>query len=306
MKPEVAYQTDLIDYIKNAEQMPSAVPPSAGSSPPAAITVEIHHADCLSQLSKLPAKSVDAIVTSPPYNIGKNYGSGVNDRQEWSAYLGWIDNVLCELNRVLTDDGSLFLNVGGTPRMPCIPYDVLRQALHHFTLQNDIIWAKALTIDAVTRGQFRPFKSDRFLQKHDEHVFHLTKKGAVTIDRLAIGVSYAVPANATRFGHEQTRHCSGNIWFIPYKTVTGNGQRANHPASFPEELVRRCLEMTGKVGTVLDPFSGSGTTLRAATAARWHSVGIELNVDWFRATCLDFGRSPAEGSVHEIFSILHY
>lgn len=304
MKIKDARQIDLVDYINSTAQPPVDITSSSASpAPTAPVTVYIHQADCLNFLPTLSAKSVDAIVTSPPYNLGKDYGADINDKQDSNAYLAWIDNVLCELNRVLADDGSLFLNVGGTPKMPCIPFDVLGQARRHFVLQNDIVWAKALTIDEVTRGQYRPFKSNRFLQKNAEHVFHLTKKGAVSIDRLAIGVPYAVPANATRFKHGQTHHCAGNIWFIPYETVTGNAQRANHPAAFPQELVRRCLKMTGKIGTVLDPFSGSGTTLRVATASRWNSIGIELNVDWFRASCRGFGRVPEEDSAHEVFSM---
>jgi len=68
--------------------------------------------DVLTQLAKLPAASFDCIVTSPPYNLGKNYGPKVNDNKSREDYLAWIQKVFIACKRVLTDEGSLFVNMG--------------------------------------------------------------------------------------------------------------------------------------------------------------------------------------------------
>ena len=234
-------------------------------------------ADCLNALPGLAAESVDAVVTSPPYNIGVAYRS-YHDRQPRQAYLDWLAQVGCQLRRVLKPDGSVFLNVGGTSTDPWLAQDVAGAFREHLVLQNHIVWVKSLSIGDDTLGHFKPIGSRRFVNQNHEAVFHFTRSGNVAVDRLAVGVPFKDKSNIARWGHRRDRRCAGNVWFIPYATVRSKAQKFDHPAGFPVELPLRCLMLHGVAGAaVLDPFAGAGTTLVAAARLGCRGIGFELD-----------------------------
>ncbi len=242
--------------------------------------------DCLEVISSFQEKSIDVIITSPPYNIGKKYNT-YSDNLKKQEYLNWLEKVFLELKRVLKDNGSFFLNVGSTCRDPYIKYEVLNVCRNHFVLQNDIIWAKSLTLDGKTHGHFKPVISDRFLNIQHESIFHLTKNGDVKIDRLANGVPYVHKYNIGRWKHngkteqeaKSDLKCGGNIWHVPYQT--SHGQKS-HPAGFPVLLPEKCIKMHGLNSdlVVLDPFLGSGTTLICCKKLNIKGIGIELDQEY--------------------------
>ena len=234
--------------------------------------------DCLALLRAMAPASVDVCVTSPPYNIGVAYGRH-DDRMPRDAYLAWMAEVGAELARVLREDGSLFLNVGGTGAQPWLAHDVARAvAGAWWTLQNHIVWVKSVSIGADTVGHFKPIQSPRFLNNNHEAVFHFTRNGRVPVDRLAVGVPFKDKSNIGRWGHARDRRCGGNVWFMPYETVNSRAKKFGHPAGFPLELPLRCIRLHGKPGaTVLDPFLGAGTTLLAAERLGLSGIGIELD-----------------------------
>jgi len=84
----------------------------------------LHHGDCLKVLPALPEKSVDLVVTSPPYNLGINYRS-FDDTAGRTEFLEWCKAWATELKRVLADDGSFFLNVGAAPANPLMPHQII-------------------------------------------------------------------------------------------------------------------------------------------------------------------------------------
>ena len=234
--------------------------------------------DCIEVMAAMDAKSVDVVVTSPPYNLGINYRSYSDSKPE-REYMAWMAQVAAEIYRVLKDDGALFLNVGSTNKDPWIATRVGLLFADYFTLQNNIAWVKSISVGDETKGHFKPINSPRYLNNNYEHVFHFTKTGAEPVDRLAIGVPYADKSNLGRWGHATSdRRCAGNVWFVPYETVSSKAQKFHHPAAFPVALAERCIRLHGKdEGLVLDPFAGIGSTLMAAQRVGINAVGIELD-----------------------------
>ncbi len=110
------------------------------------------NADCIEGMASLPEGCVDVIVTSPPYNIGKEYRA-YNDNRPRREFLTWLGSVFSECDRVLAEDGSFFLNVGGKPSDPWIPLDIAAKAREHFHLQNVIHWVKSIAIPRDSVGK---------------------------------------------------------------------------------------------------------------------------------------------------------
>jgi site-specific DNA-methyltransferase (adenine-specific) len=249
----------------------------------------IVQADCLQGLAELAPDSVDVCVTSPPYNIGIAYKS-YQDRMPRAAYLEWLSEVGRAIDRVLTPEGSFFLNVGGTSIDPWITADVARAMGAPFVLQNHIVWVKSFSAGDDTLGHFKPISSPRFLNHNHEAIFHFTKCGRVPIDRLAVGVPFKDKSNIARWGHTRDKRCGGNVWFIPYETVKSKAQKFDHPAGFPVELPLRCILLHGmEKPRVLDPFLGAGTTLVAAEQLGAEGIGFEMDAAYAERAAVRLG-----------------
>jgi site-specific DNA-methyltransferase (adenine-specific) len=235
--------------------------------------------------------SVDVIVTSPPYNIGIRYAQ-YHDRRPRSEYLVWMRSVARVCGRVLADRGSFFLNLGGPPKDPWLPWDVAREVGRTLVLQNVIHWVKSIAIDrravgrsvAVTQdlalGHYRPVGSNRFLHGAHEYLFHFTHTGDVPLDRLALGVPYQDPSNVARWkGARRGLRCRGNTWFLPYPTIRRRATDRPHPASFPPELAEYCVKLHGvaRAHVLLDPFVGIGST--AVAGARFGIATVGFDID---------------------------
>lgn len=239
----------------------------------------------------LDQKSVDVIVTSPPYNLGKDYVR-YDDTRRPSEYLRWLRRISRACRRVLSDRGSFFLNLGSKPSNPWWPMEALACFRDDFRLQNTILWVKSIAIgkEDVGRqagvetdmafGHYKPVNSARFVNGLSEYVFHLTKKGDVPLDKLAVGVPYQDKSNVVRWGGTDLRD-RGNVWFIPYDTIR---TRRAHPCIFPIRLPEMCIQLHGlsRTDLVMDPFLGTGTSALAADRLDRPFIGFDIDPNYTR------------------------
>jgi len=258
-------------------------------------SVKLYNIDCFKGMSEhLKDKSVDVVVTSPPYNIGTDYGA-YDDNGSRADYLDWLERICLEIKRVLKDEGSFFLNIGSKPSDLWVPFQVAERVGKHYILQNLIHWIKSITLEMkdvgdypgitgdVSVGHYKPVNSDRYLHNAHEFLFHFTKTGDVILDKLAIGVKYQDKTNIGRWKKASSDlRCRGNTWFIPYKTIKNGSKERPHPASFPVELAEKCIKLHGadKIKLVLDPFNGIGNTTRACVNLGVNFIGFELDEEY--------------------------
>jgi len=256
-------------------------------TPPLSLN-KIYTMDCLEGMKLIKEDSIDIIVTSPPYNIGKKY-NGYNDERPRDEYLDWMDEVARESKRVLKENGSFFLNVGGKSTDPWIAIDVANRVRKHYELQNLIHWIKSIAISqedmgdyehtqqSIAVGHYQPVNSSRYLSGGHEFIFHFTQHGDVKLDKTSIGVPYQDKSNIKRWKsvREDLRE-RGNAWFIPYETIQ---ESRPHPTVFPEKLPEMCIKLHGfnNETTVLDPFMGIGTTALASVKLGARFVGFEID-----------------------------
>jgi site-specific DNA-methyltransferase (adenine-specific) len=241
--------------------------------------------------------SVDVIVTSPPYNINKNYRSYV-DKKERNEYLSWLSEIARTSYNILKNEASFFLNVSGAPSDSLLPLEVAKAFFDSgYKLQNTIHWIKSISIEKedlaktgsfspsknVSLGHFKPIISERFLNDFHEYIFHFTKDGDVKLDKLAIGVPYQDKTNIGRWkSSKEDKRDRGNVWFIPYQTIR---KERPHPAIFPERLPYLCIKLHGiKKGTlVYDPFMGIGNTALACIQLNVNSLGTEIDYGYIQS-----------------------
>ena len=230
-------------------------------------TNQIHQGDALTILSQLPDESIGLIVTSPPYNLLNSTGNGARGQTgKWptnkltagypdhpddmprAEYITWQRSILTELVRILTPEGAIFYN--HRPRIQAGIQESPREILTGFLLRDEIIWCKGGGInhhpDAMTPAY--------------EVIYQLVKS-PTGFHRAPDSVDYT------------------NVWNIPRERDN------DHPAPFPVELPRRCIQAS-TAPVILDPFIGSGSTAVAAIIEGRQYIGIELNAKYCQAARL--------------------
>lgn len=253
------------------------------------------HADCLDVLGSW-SEPIDAVVTSPPYNLGIEYRS-FEDTMPRPEYLAWTGQWVAAVAHALSQRGSLFLNVGSKPTDPWLALDVAQAARPHLSLQNTIHWVKSIAIERaaagaraalpgdIAVGHYKPINSPRFVHDCHEFVFHLTPSGRTPLDRQGVGVRYQDPSNIARWRKAGSGvRCRGNTWFIPYQTIQSRDEDRPHPATFPPKLPEMCLRLHGldRVSLVADPFLGLGSTAVACARLGLNFLGIDLDEHYLK------------------------
>jgi len=219
----------------------------------------------------LPTGSVSLIVTSPPYGLGKDYGSVFRDSFDLSEWTDMIEKVGIEAHRILKPNGSFFLNVSPIPHkktteiLPLDSYAYMALKKCGFYLRNKIIWHFHNMQNCTKRLSGRWEAVLWFVKDIKNYVFNLD----------AIRVPYLT--NDKRIQGEG-RNPTDVWYFNRVNNMTKNKLGIDHPCVYPEEMIMRIMKMSSYPGDlVLDPFVGSGTTMRVAKILNRNSIGIEIN-----------------------------
>ncbi|WP_457559412.1 DNA-methyltransferase [Candidatus Harpocratesius sp.] len=233
----------------------------------------IYHSDAQSML-EIPDKTVKLMVTSPPYNVTKEYDENLSLKE----YLTLLKNVLTEVYRVLTDNGICAINIANVGRKPYLPLDCyVIQILYDigFTIKQEIIWNKAAS--AGTSCAWGSWKSASNPSLRDIHEYIILASKMNTLKPKLLkktNFSIEVESKSIKFSGSELYQ---NIWNFG----TESARRVNHPAPFRVELPYRIIQLFTNVDDiVLDPFMGSGSTAIASLVSKRQYIGYEINHEY--------------------------
>lgn len=221
--------------------------------------------DALVELKRMRAASVDLIVADPPYNLGKDYGNN-HDIRGFDEYLAFSRAWLREAYRILKPDGTIYVFMGF--RFISYLYDMLDRDLSMF-FNSWIVWH-------YTQGMG---KTKGFSPRHDDILMFTKGKDFVfNLDGIRVPQKFYRERNNMRGANP------GDVWEFSHVHYCNENRQA-HPTQKPEGLIERMVLASSNPGdTVLDPFSGSGTTLRVCQQLSRAGVGIELNPEYVEST----------------------
>ncbi len=220
-------------------------------------------------LKKLPNNCIHLMVTSPPYNVGKEYDEDLT----LGEYLDFIEEVMREVYRVLVWGGRVCFNIANLGRKPYIPlhaYLIQRFEEIGFLFRGEIIWDKGdgVSGSSTAWGSWMSAVNPILRDQH-EYIIVMSKgdfkrrksKKEDTISR------------------DEFLEFTKSVWRFPPESA----KKVGHPAPFPEELPYRCIQLyTFKGDVVLDPFVGSGTTCLVALKTGRHFIGIDIEESYVK------------------------
>ncbi|MGQ9582994.1 MAG: DNA-methyltransferase [Thermoplasmatota archaeon] len=215
------------------------------------------------RMEELPDECVHLMVTSPPYNVGKEYDRDLS----LGEYRAFLRQVWAEVLRVLVPGGRAAINIANLGRKPYLPLSsyILSDMLGlGYLMRGEIIWNKDTSSTSSTA--WGTFGSARNPTLRDIHEYILVfSKG--TFSRVSLG-------RRDTISREEFLEWTRSVWTFPAEPA----RRIGHPAPFPIELPRRLIRLyTFEGDVVLDPFIGSGQTALAALESRRHYIGYEIN-----------------------------
>ena len=263
------------------------------------MSAQLFQGDCIEFMKTMPEKSVDAVITSPPYNCRKDYGTFL-DEMPWSEYYVWMGHLLDEFYRVLVDGGLVAINIPGVIRW---------QSEHKYSETWTDFDASYKThrngVKVIGKGRIEPvgFRLFQMMEDRDSHIREpiVWVKGS---EGNAISSDYRMGCDSDPYmrpAHELILLGTKNRWFhrggtgrrgkdaVPFLDETKDvwfitpERNKNHPAVFPIELPSRLIKLFTHANDALvfDPFMGSGTTGVACMKLGRNFIGIEIDPKYF-------------------------
>ena len=220
-------------------------------------------------MEDLPDNSVHLMVTSPPYNVGKEYDQNLS----FTEYLEFLKRVWKEVYRVLVPGGRVCINIANLGRKPYIPLHafIIRDMIDiGFLMRGEIIWNKSMSAGSSTAwGSWLSAQNPTLRDVH-EYILVFSKDTFKRSNPLK---------RENTITKDEFLEYTKSIW--NFSAVSA--KKVGHPAPFPTELPYRCIQLyTFKEEVVLDPFMGSGQTAIAAIKTNRYFVGYETNKDYVK------------------------
>jgi adenine-specific DNA-methyltransferase len=233
----------------------------------------IYKGDCLELMKKIPHETIDLTVTSPPYNIGKEYEQTMPIKE----YIDWCKKWISEIYKMTKSEGSFWLNIGYLEmpdRAKALPIAYLLWDKTDFYLIQEVIW----TYGAGVAG--RKFFSPRnekllwYVKDQEKYTFNLD-------DIRDKNVKYPNQKKNGKLKCNPLGKNPSDVWQIPKVTSGANRsskERTPHPAQFPVAMIERIIKGSSNAGDiVLDPFLGSGTSAIVALENKRKFIGFEID-----------------------------
>jgi len=227
--------------------------------------IKILNGDSIQKMQELNSRSVDLIIADPPYNLGKDYGNG-SDTKSFEEYIQFTKKWTKEATRILKETGTIYVFMGF--RFISYLFQILEKE-NSLNFANWICWHYTQGIG----------KKNGFSPRHDD-ILMFTKSDNYTfnLDSIRIPQKYYRSRNNMRGANP------GDVWEFSHIHYCQDN-RQDHPTQKPEGLIERMvLASSNEVDLVVDPFSGSGTTLRVCQQINRNCIGIELNEDYVKMT----------------------
>lgn len=232
----------------------------------------IFEGDCRALLASVPTGAIQLIVTSPPYNLGKEY----EKRLQLSDYLAQQQEVITECVRVMSCNGSICWQVGNyVHNGAIIPLDALLYPVFAelgLRLRNRIVWHFEHGLHCSQRLSGR-YETILWFTKSDDYIFDLDP---IRVPQKYPGKKYFKGPKAGQYSCNPLGKNPGDVWSIP-NVKSNHVEKTDHPCQFPVELIERLVLPLSREGDwVLDPFLGTGTSIVAAIRHGRRGIGAEI------------------------------
>jgi len=218
------------------------------------------------KMDNIPDSCIHLMVTSPPYNVGKDYDENLS----LNEYMHMLKDVFSETYRILVNGGRACINIANVGRKPYIPYHkyIIDSMLDvGFLMRGEVIWNKNAGAGVSTAwGSWRSASNPTLRDIH-EYILVFSK-----------GKFRRNKKNKTStISNEEFLEFTKSVWTFQPESA----KRVGHPAPFPEGLPYRCIQLyTFEGEVVLDPFCGVGTTAIAALKTRRHFVCLDIDMEY--------------------------
>jgi len=239
----------------------------------------LHHGSCIDLLKTIPDKSMQLIVTSPPYNIGKEY----EKKTKLNNYIEQQSHIIKECERVLTKSGSICWQVGNfVDNGSIIPLDIVLYPIFvdlNLVMRNRIIWHFEHGLHCSKRFSGRYETIIWFTRKTKEYVFNLDP---VRVPQKYPAKKYFKGPKAGQYSCNPLGKNPGDLWIVP-NVKSNHVEKTEHPCQYPVELIERLvLSMTNEGDWIFDPFLGTGTSIIAAILHNRRGAGAEAEKKYIK------------------------
>lgn len=234
--------------------------------------VAIYNRDCLEAMKEIPDGLIDTTITSPPYNIGKEY----EELSNLDDYLSWCESWIKQIHRITKPNGTFWLNLGYLEvedKGLAVPIPYLLWNRTPFYLIQEVIWNYSAGVACKKRFSPRNEKLLWYVKDKSDYTFNLD-------DVRDPDVKYPNQKKNGKLKCNPLGKNPSDVWQIPKITSGKNRssvERTPHPAQFPMAMVERMLMASSNKGDlILDPFMGSGSTAECALRNKRIVIGFEL------------------------------